>query len=459
MYIDLEHLECHVIPEGAGFLAYVDLGKDENGKRVRPKSRGKSEDDAIAKLEKKLRKMYGVEHETTSPMVDVVVNQFTPIPDFVQEYRVNYIMKKVKDKEISSRTAENYVYNMAPFEKYFSQLTIGEVTTSCLNQFFRAKAAEKDSFDNYVYSQVTLNRIEFLIRNMIKRAIRKEWLSVDPFNSDDYKKPKSNKVTEKIQGLDPEEIKSILNIIKGNPVIYAPIMLMLNTGMRTQEVLALKWRNIDFDDDSISIENAVTVEVEFDENGKVKERKSVVSDTKTEGSKRQIGLTPEAKKIMLEWMEYAPIHTKTKMGADEFVFGYEQREHYSYNAFKDKVNDFLQSDSRDIDKVRLHRIRHTVGTLLAAEGREVLQIMRQLGITQEKTLQRYVDKKANKKIMQGNVLAINKGLSDVVGIEDKGEVGTAKDRLLQVLLKETEGISDSKVKALTSCLVDLLQGE
>lgn len=29
MYIDMSKLECHVNPEGKGFLAYVDLGKDE----------------------------------------------------------------------------------------------------------------------------------------------------------------------------------------------------------------------------------------------------------------------------------------------------------------------------------------------------------------------------------------------------------------------------------------------
>ena len=79
------------------------------------------------------------------------------------------------------------------------------------------------------------------------------------------------------------------------------------------------------------------------------------------------------------------------------------------SVLKEFITLLIRQDG-SIDKMRLHRFRHTVGTLLAAEGREIIQIMRQLGITQEKTLQRYIDKKGNQKIIAGNVDAISKGL-------------------------------------------------
>lgn len=140
MYLNMKNLECHVNPEGKGYLAYVDLGKDETGKRIRPKARGRSEDEAVAKLERKLRDMGYVQPELETLKLDIIINQFTPIPDFVREYRVNSIISRVEDEEITSRTAENYVYCLLPFEKFFNTVTVGEVTTVALNQFFKTKS-------------------------------------------------------------------------------------------------------------------------------------------------------------------------------------------------------------------------------------------------------------------------------------------------------------------------------
>lgn len=454
MYLNMKDLECHVNPEGKGFLAYVDLGKDEAGRRIRPKARGRSEDEAVAKLERKLWDMGYVQAETDAPKLEMIINQFTPIPDFVREYRVNSIVSRVEDEEITSRTAENYVYSLLPFEKFFQNVTVGAVTTAAVNQFFKAKALEKNGKGDHVYSQVTLDRIEFVVHSAFKRAYKKGWVACDPFDSEEYKKPVAKKITEKIEGLDPEELKQILEIVKGYPIIYAPISLMLNTGMRTQEVLALKWGNVDFMDNTIQVEQAVTVDVKFDEDGNIKSRRSVIGDTKTEGSERLIGLTSEAKQILLDWREVAPTISKTKLGDNDFVFGYEKKLNFTYNAFRNKVNGFLTCQPESMDKMRLHRFRHTVGTLLAAEGREVLQIMRQLGITQEKTLQRYIDKKGNKKIMDGNVQAISKGLSGMIGQEST----STENPVLQAILQEAEGVTDDKAKALISCLLGMIQG-
>ena len=57
----------------------------------------------------------------------------------------------------------------------------------------------------------------------------------------------------------------------------------------------------------------------------------------------------------------------TKLGDSDFVFGSELKEGYTYTAFRNKVNRYLAKSEKD--SIRLHRCRHTVGTLLAAEGR------------------------------------------------------------------------------------------
>lgn len=449
MYIDLKNLECHVIPEGKGFLAYVELGKDENGKRVRPKARGRSEDEAVARLEKKIRDMGYVQQAEETPKLDMIINQFTSIPDFVREYRVNGIVEDVEKKNIKSRSAENYVYMLNHFERYFRLVTVGDITVNALNQFFREEEEQ--------FAQSTIHKVEWIVHRVFNRAVEKKWISYNPFADTGYKPPKSKKITERIEGLTSEELVEFLGIIKEYPIIYNPIMLMLNTGMRTQEVIGLKWGDIDFQNDRLFIRRAVTMEIEFDENGKIKSRKSIIGDTKTEGSNREIGLTSEAKELLLKWREEAPKISMTKLGDDDFIFGYEKKPSFTYCAFRDRVNDYLIRQAGSIDKMRMHRFRHTVGTLLAAEGREIVQIMRQLGITQEKTLQRYIDKKGNQKIIAGNVGAISKGLSDMLNQSE--QISVDGDAIQMILKLNAEGkLSESKAKDVIMALVGAAQG-
>ena len=164
-----------------------------------------------------------------------------------------------------------------------------------------------------MYSQVSLKRMVFVIHSMFKRTVDKKWLSDNPFEDTRYQAPASKKVTEDIEGLTAEELKEFLGIIKQYPVIYNPIMVMLNTGMRTQEAIALKWGDIDFKNNMLYVRQAATMTVEFDEEGKIKKRHSVISCPKTLGSKRDIGLTPEARDILLAWREEAPSISKTKL--------------------------------------------------------------------------------------------------------------------------------------------------
>lgn len=452
MYIDMEKLECHINPEGKGFLAYADLGKDENGKRIRPKVRGRTEDEAAEKLKKKLRDMGYVKPTAEGPKLDIIINEFTSIPDFVREYRVNSIIENVKKeggkkKGTTSRTAENYTYALKRFEEYFQMVTVGDISVSAINQFFRAMEEERNESGDYRYSQTTLNRMEFKVKGMFQRAVKKKWITFNPFDDEKYTAPESQKVMEEIQGFDPEEMEMVLETLKLNPVIYTPIILMLNTGMRTQEALGLRWGDIDFEENLIHIKQAVTLEVEFDDNGNAKSHRAVIGGTKTKGSARVIGLTPEAKEILLTWREEAPAITKTKLGDSDFVFGSEGKESYTYAAFRRKVNRYLER--KGMDKMRLHRCRHTVGTLLAAEGREAIQIKRQLGITQDSTLKRYVDKKRNQKIIDGNVQAISRGLSP------RGPVNT-ESVLVQAILQEAEKLTDNRAKVLINSLAVLI---
>jgi len=49
----IRNMECNITKEGNHYLAYIDLGKDaRTGKRIRPKARGKTKEEAVKKLER-----------------------------------------------------------------------------------------------------------------------------------------------------------------------------------------------------------------------------------------------------------------------------------------------------------------------------------------------------------------------------------------------------------------------
>lgn len=77
------------------------------------------------------------------------------------------------------------------------------------------------------------------------------------------------------------------NVDKANFIKPLCITLMF-AGLRIGEALALKWKNIDFVNKTIKIERAITQTLKFDEQGNVKDRTTVIGDTKTACSVRDI---------------------------------------------------------------------------------------------------------------------------------------------------------------------------
>jgi len=335
-------------------------------------------------------------------------------------------------------------------------MKVKDINVSVLNKFFFDLVNMKNKDGSYVYSERSIKVIEFIVHNIFVWAFKKGGIRSDPFQDPGYEKQHSKKEMEEIEGLTPEEVREVLSQLKQYPIVYNPIMLMLNTGMRTQEVLELQWGDIDFNKNLIHIQRAVTMEVQFDEDGNIAGRKSVVSKPKTKKSARDIGLTAEARQILLDWRENAPEISMTKLGDNDFVFGYERKPNFTYEAFKNRVNDFLARQAGGVDKMRLHRCRHTVCTLLVAEGREIVQIMRQLGITQEKTLLRYVDKKANKKIIEGNTQAISAGLSGMMkGEQNTEEAVSSEKNIVKKFIEDAAGLTEAQLNMIISMMGEM----
>ena len=178
------------------FGAAISLGKDETGKRLRHVETGKTEQEAIDKMKRWLSKNGYMGEENT-----IIINGQSTIDEFVEEFKI----KGLLGSGISDVTLENYSYVLKYFQRYFKGKRIGMVDTDEINRFFAWMVNFMEN-GKYRYSQVTLDRTVYVVNRMFVRAVRKEYLSTNPMDTEEFKAPRSKKKTAKITALTQEDI-------------------------------------------------------------------------------------------------------------------------------------------------------------------------------------------------------------------------------------------------------------
>ena len=118
-----------------------------------------------------------------------------------------------------------------------------------------------------------------------------------------------------VEAYTAEEQTALLNVISsGRRTGYFAIMLMIETGLRVGEVLALRWRDVQLARKRIHVRNTVV--------RLANKKQSFVQDSvKSESSRRTIPLTPEAISILEQ--QYA-------RRTGEWVFTNDDGERLSY---------------------------------------------------------------------------------------------------------------------------------
>lgn len=377
------------------FGAAISLGKDETGKRLRHVETGKTEQEAIDKMKLWLSKNGYMGEEST-----IIVNGQSTISEFIEEFKV----KGLLGSGISDVTFENYAYALKHFQEYFTGKRIGMVDTDEINRFF-AWMVNFIEDGKYKYSQVTLDRTVYVVSRMFSRAVRKGYLSTNPMDTEEFKTPRSKKKTTKITALTQEDMDILRNALMENKAVYPVIALMSITGMRTQEALGLQWGDIDFENATIHIQRAVTEEITWDSHGNKITAKTILGPTKNGSSEREIAVPDEVINLLKQWRETAPFISKTQLGANDCVFGNSKGPSWTYAGFRSSVNHSLKSSNTGMDSLRLHRLRHTVATMLSNEpDANVFNIMQLLGHTQIKTAQKYIDKQTKERVEKNREL-------------------------------------------------------
>ena len=363
------------------------LGKDETGKRCRHVETGKTEQEVIDKMRRWLSQNGYLNDEET------VINGQSTAQELVKAFK----LKSLLASGISDATYENYSYAIKHFETYFGNSRLCLIDANEMTRFFNTMA---NTIENgaYKYGKCSLERAEYITYRMFSWAVEEDYLPHNPMDSKRFKMPKANKTTEPITALSEEDIHLLRCALQKNKVVYPVIDLMAITGLRTEEALALHWEDIDFDTGEINVHRALVKKSELDENGDKVRGYTAEGPTKRGKGDRIISVPDGVIDMLREWKHTAPLISKTKTGRKDYVFGNSKGPSWTYAGFRSSVNRCLENSDVGIDSLRLHRLRHTVATMLSEQPDvTVFNIMQLLGHTQIKTAQRYIDAQTDKR--------------------------------------------------------------
>jgi integrase len=174
----------------------------------------------------------------------------------------------------------------------------------------------------------------------------------------------------------------ILKAAESNKCIKTAITVLMLTGMRVGEWLALTWGQVDFENNVIIIDRAITKSYEYDEEGKLTGNESIVGDTKTQCSIRKIKVSEVVITILRDWQKTLPDHVRKSVKHDVLssecvVFPNNLGKMRTYNGFRSTYRRFM--DKNGLGDYSLHSYRHTFSTILLEENVNPKVVQKLLG--------------------------------------------------------------------------------
>jgi len=212
----------------------------------------------------------------------------------------------------------------------------------------------------------TIEGIHLVIHMALKQAVR--WRLVARNVSEDASPPRETQSHER-QIVTPEQAQQLLAAAKGHR-LEAMITLALSTGMRRGELLALRWRDIDFQHKSLYVQRSVNRLP-----GGYR-----VTEPKTASGKRKITL-PQFVIEALQQHRIRQLEAKLKAGPaweeHDLVFCNMKGRFLNTQSLFVLFSSLLKKAG--LPHMRFHDLRHSAATILLAMGVPIKVVQELLG--------------------------------------------------------------------------------
>ena len=314
--------------------------------------------------------------------------------DFLQQHSDNLSIRfdnfvKIYMEDVKHRLREHtminkeYIINLK-IVPYFQNRNIDEITTADIR-------AWQNELMGQGYSQTYLKTINNQLAAIFNYAERYYDLKTNPCRKAGSM-GKSDAELEDFWTI--EEFNLFLDAVSDKEISRAGFSLLYWTGMRIGELLALTYSDIDFDNCTVSI----------DKSYQRLKRKDVITEPKTQRSKRVVTIPEFLRDELAEYCDhlYGILPTERMFHVTKYYFEHEMHRGIELTGVR---------------KIRLHDLRHSAASLMVSLGFQPLEIADRLGHERiETTLNTYSHLYPNKQAeLAGRLNEVGKEARNVKG--------------------------------------------
>ena len=166
----------------------------------------------------------------------------------------------------------------------------------------------------------------------------------------------------------PEDVRMKFVIALNQHEFLKPFcMTMMFAGLRAGEALALRWENIDFNNKTITVKNSVTQVPIFDKKGKVLSRKTVIGQTKTNCSVREVPIPDILIDVLKDWRKCQWVRKELSrvdlLAPNAVVFSNEDGSVRTYSGCRMIFDRFIKRHNLGKYNIHFHGLRHTFSNM------------------------------------------------------------------------------------------------
>ena len=272
---------------------------------------------------------------------------------------VEIYLREYAKNELKEVTSYNYrrdlEIHMLPV---FGNKKIKDITTPALTAFFTGMDKSSE----------TTRKLKTVMSSVFTYGVNQGYIKSNPCYGALYKKDPSK--AKKVKFLDKGQCQKLMSATSEYSTFNTIIQLLLLTGMRIGECLALRWSDISFDDNIIFVNNTLSYA----------DDKWFLSIPKTETSMRTIKLSTYSKELLLRHKREQDKLKETVGDAwvhPDIVFTSAIGNYYCRSFTNKQLKKILVDN--DLPALSVHALRHSNASLMINNGFDVKAISEHLG--------------------------------------------------------------------------------
>jgi integrase len=339
-----------------------------NGKQIRKTFYGDTREEVARQVTAAANQVF-IEGLTISSMQICIT-----VDELVNEFLWTFKKPTVSDVTFDwiRRTAKVHI------TPNLGSVAVNELTTHMIQTYINKMFYEMN------LELPSIKAVRDILNQAYSHAVETKMLASNPVTA--TKLPKRSRVkatSENSEKVIPVEDRTkILAATESNLCLKTALTVLMFTGMRIGEWLALTWGHVDFENNTITVEQAITKTFEYNENREVVGHTTIIGDTKTQCSERIMKVSGVVMDVLKEWrnalVDHVRFPVKYDLLADEsVVFPNDQGQMRTYNGFRCTYRRFM--DKNNLGSYSLHSYRHTFATMLLEKNVNPRVVQRLLG--------------------------------------------------------------------------------